>query len=230
MAVLMLICFYILSREAAETTEKLKNVSGNIQNEQIILVDAGHGGIDSGMVGVDGLKEKGINLEIATKLKTILEKRGFTVVMTRENDKGLYKDNTKNMKAQDLQNRIAMIQEYKPVLSVSIHQNSYSDPQVKGPQVFYYEDSENGKNLAVSIQEELNRQLAVIRPREVKGNKTYYLLKRSPSVINIVECGFLTNPEEAQLLKKEEYQTKVAVAVADGIDTYLASQGEHEKN
>ena len=227
MAVLMLVCFYILSREAAEATEKLKDVSGNIQAGQVILVDAGHGGIDSGMVG---LKEKGINLEIAIKLKAVLEKRGFTVMMTREEDKGLYKDNTQNMKAQDLQNRIAMIKEYAPVLSVSIHQNSYSDPQVKGPQVFYYADSENGRNLALAIQEELNRQLSVARPREAKGNRTYYLLKRSPSVINIVECGFLTNPEEAQLLKKEEYQTKIAMSVADGIDTYLASQEEHEKN
>ena len=218
MAVLMLVCFYILSREAAEATEKLKDVSGNIQARQVILVDAGHGGIDSGMV------------EIAIKLKAVLEKRGFTVMMTREEDKGLYKDNTQNMKAQDLQNRIAMIKEYAPVLSVSIHQNSYSDPQVKGPQVFYYADSENGRNLALAIQEELNRQLSVARPREAKGNRTYYLLKRSPSVINIVECGFLTNPEEAQLLKKEEYQTKIAMSVADGIDTYLASQEEHEKN
>ena len=202
MAVLMLVCFYILSREAAEATEKLKDVSGNIQAGQVILVDAGHGGIDSGMVGIEGLKEKGINLEIAIKLKAVLEKRGFTV----------------------------MIKEYAPVLSVSIHQNSYSDPQVKGPQVFYYADSENGRNLALAIQEELNRQLSVARPREAKGNRTYYLLKRSPSVINIVECGFLTNPEEAQLLKKEEYQTKIAMSVADGIDTYLASQEEHEKN
>ena len=230
MAVLMLVCFYILSWEAAETAGRLIDVSGNIKADQVILVDAGHGGVDSGMVGIGGLKEKGINLDIALKLKTILEKKGLAVVMTREEDKGLYENGTKNMKAQDLQNRIEQIRKYEPVLSVSIHQNSYSDPQVKGPQVFYYADSENGRNLALAIQEELNRQLSVARPREAKGNRTYYLLKRSPSVINIVECGFLTNPEEAQLLKKEEYQTKIAMSVADGIDTYLASQEEHEKN
>ena len=229
MAVLMLVCFYILSREAAEATEKLKDGSGNIQAGQVILVDAGHGGIDSGMVGIEGLKEKGINLEIAIKLKAVLEKRGFTVMMTREEDKGLYKDNTQNMKAQDLQNRIAMIKEYAPVLSVSIHQNSYSDPQVKGPQVFYYADSENGRNLALAIQEELNRQLSVARPREAKGNRTYYLLKRSPSVINIVECGFLTNPEEAQLLKKEEYQTKIAMSVADVLIHILPARKNTKK-
>ena len=91
------------------------------------------------MVGIGGLKEKGINLDIATKLKGILEKKGLAVVMTREVDKGLYENGTKNMKAQDLQNRIEQIRKYEPVLSVSIHQNSYSDPGVKGPQVFYYE-------------------------------------------------------------------------------------------
>lgn len=147
MAVLMLLCFYILSREAAETAGKLVDVSGNIKEEKVILVDAGHGGVDSGMVGVDGLKEKGINLEVSLKLKKVLEKRGYTVAMTREKDKGLYEENTKNMKAQDLQNRIALMKEYKPLLSVSIHQNSYSDPAVKGPQVFFYEDSEQGKKL-----------------------------------------------------------------------------------
>ena len=230
MAVLMLVCFYILSREAAETAGKLADVSGNIKNSQVILIDAGHGGVDSGMVGVNDLKEKGINLEISMKLKEILEKKGFVVVMTREEDRGLYEENTKNMKAQDLQNRIAMIQKYSPVLSVSIHQNSYSDPQVKGPQVFYYEDSESGKALALAIQENMNRKLSIARPRVAKENRTYYLLKRSPGVINIVECGFLTNPEEAALLQTEKYQRKVAEAVADGIVTYLKKQKENENN
>ena len=230
MAVLMLVCFYILSWEAAETAGRLIDVSGNIKADQVILVDAGHGGMDSGMVGIGGLKEKGINLDIAMKLKGILEKKVLAVVMTREEDKGLYENGTKNMKAQDLQNRIEQIRKYEPVLSVSIHQNSYSDPGVKGPQVFYYEDSESGKALALAIQENMNRKLSIVRPRVAKGNRTYYLLKRSPGVINIVECGFLTNPEEASLLQTEKYQCKVAEAVADGIVTYLEKQKENEKN
>ena len=221
MAVLMLVCFYILSWEAAETAGRLIDVSGNIKADQVILVDAGHGGMDSGMVGIGELKEKGINLDIAMKLKGIL---------TREEDKGLYENGTKNMKAQDLQNRIEQIRKYEPVLSVSIHQNSYSDPGVKGPQVFYYETSESGKALALAIQESMNRKLSIVRPRVAKGNRTYYLLKRSPGVINIVECGFLTNPEEASLLQTEKYQCKVAEAVADGIVTYLEKQKENEKN
>ena len=106
-------------------------------------------------------------------------------------------------------------------MCVSIHQNSYQDPDVYGPQVFYYEDSIQGKELAGYIQDALNTCLDVTRPRAPKGNRTYYLLKRSESVLNIVECGFLTNPEEAELLQTSEYQQKVAYAVAQGIDNYL---------
>ena len=210
-------------RQTYRCIRKYKSRSGD-------PVDAGHGGMDSGMVGIGGLKEKGINLDIAMKLKGILEKKGLAVVMTREEDKGLYENGTKNMKAQDLQNRIEQIRKYEPVLSVSIHQNSYSDPGVKGPQVFYYEASESGKALALAIQENMNRKLSIVRPRVAKGNRTYYLLKRSPGVINIVECGFLTNPEEASLLQTEKYQCKVAEAVADGTVTYLEKQKENEKN
>lgn len=114
-----------------------------------------------------------------------------------------------------------MVKEYNPELCISIHQNSYQDSAVYGPQVFYYEDSAQGKKLAELIQTELNSGLEVARPRAAKGNKTYYLLKRSESVLNIVECGFLTNPKEAELLQTEEYQNKVAKAVAEGVELYL---------
>ena len=88
-----------------------------------------------------------------------------------------------------------------------------------GPQVFYYESSVEGKKLAEAVQSSLNEKLEIDRPREIKGNTSYYLLKRSPGTLVIVECGFLTNPEEARKLQTELYQQRVAVA--DGIDTYL---------
>ncbi|MDC7290333.1 N-acetylmuramoyl-L-alanine amidase [Blautia schinkii] len=214
MACLLLICFFFLSREAAD-------VSKELSSQKLIVVDAGHGGSDPGMIGVGGLEEKGINLAIASKLKTSLESRGFTVVMTREEDVGLYEENAHNKKAQDLQKRISLIKETKPLLSVSIHQNSYEDSAVYGPQVFYYADSPDGEALAKVLQEKLNTGLAVERPRVAKGNTSYYLLKRSPGILNIVECGFLTNPDEAALLQTEEYQQKVADAVTAGICEYL---------
>ena len=198
MGCLLLLCFYCLSREAAA-------VSARMSQKKVIVVDCGHGGIDPGMIGIDGLKEKEFNLAIGMKLKKALEDYGYQVVMTRETDTGLYDEDSQNKKAQDMQKRILLIQKVDPVLTVSIHQNSYEDPAVKGPQVFYYRDSAQGEALAKKIQ----------------GNTTYYLLKRSPGVLNIVECGFLTNPEEAASLSSEEYQEKVAQAIADGVKEYI---------
>ena len=218
MACLLLVSFLILSKQAAQVARTMATTD----NSKTILVDAGHGGADPGMIGVGGLEEKGINLQIAMKLREILEKKGFTVIMTREEDKGLYDEESRNQKAQDMQRRIALVKECKPVLCISIHQNSYQDSAVYGPQVFYYEDSVQGKSLAELIQEKLNTRLDVKRPRVAKGNKTYYLLKRSESVLNIVECGFLTNPQEAELLQTDEYQLKVADAISEGIDAYFS--------
>lgn len=174
------------------------------------------------MVGVGGLEEKGINLEISVKLKESLEERGFRVLLTREEDTGLYDESADNKKAQDLQRRIAFIDGEKPALAVSIHQNSYSDPSVKGPQVFYYESSAEGKRLAECIQDTMNEAAGEESARTVKGNTSYYLLKRSSSVLVIAECGFMTNPEEAELLQTGEYQERLAEAVAEGIEAYLS--------
>ena len=223
MACLLLVCFYLLSRQAAvisvNQTESTKKEAG-----PLILVDAGHGGTDPGMIGVGGLEEKGINLSVSLLLRDTLEKSGYSVIMTREEDKGLYDSSAANKKAQDMQRRIAMIREHMPVLSVIIHQNRYHDAGVHGPQVFYYESSVEGKKLAEAVQSRLNDLLEVDRPREVKGNTGYYLLKRSSGTLVIVECGFLTNPEEAQKLQTKEYQEKVAAAVSEGIRTYLNAQ------
>ncbi len=217
MGCLLLLCFYCLSREAAA-------VSARMSQKKVIVVDCGHGGIDPGMIGIDGLKEKEFNLAIGMKLKKALEDYGYQVVMTRETDTGLYDEDSQNKKAQDMQKRILLIQKVDPVLTVSIHQNSYHDAGVHGPQVFYYESSVEGKKLAEAVQSSLNDLLEVDRPRKVKGNTSYYLLKRSSGTLVIVECGFLTNPEEAQKLQTKEYQEKVAAAVSEGIRTYLNAQ------
>ena len=212
MACLLLVCFYLLSRQAAVISVNQTERGTQKAASPLILVDAGHGGSDPGMIGVGGLEEKGINLSISLLLRDTLEKSGYSVIMTREEDKGLYDSSAANKKAQDMQRRIAMIREHMPVLSVSIHQNSYHDAGVHGPQVFYYESSVEGKKLAEAVQSSLNDLLEVDRPRKVKGNTSYYLLKRSSGTLVIVECGFLTNPE------------KVAAAVSEGIRTYLNAQ------
>ena len=210
MACLLLVSFYLLSRQAAV-------VSVQMNFPKLILIDPGHGEDDPGMIGVDGLEEKGINLAISLLLKSELETRGYSVAMTRETDKGLYDASANNKKAQDMQRRIAMIGEKSPVLSVSIHQNSYPDPAIKGAQVFYYTSSVEGKQLAECLQDRLVKGLDSQNHRQAKANDSYYLLKKTACPIVIVECGFLSNPQEEALLTDSVYQERVAWNIFMGI-------------
>ncbi len=187
-----------------------------------VVLDAGHGGIDAGKVGVNGALEKEINLAITQMLAKMLEEEGVTAVLTRRDDGGLYDEGEPNKKQQDMKRRCALIEETAPALTVSIHQNSYTDPSVQGPQVFFYENSVQGKTLAALLQDSLNSALQIQRPRNSKANDSYYLLRKTSSPTVIVECGFLSNPEEAEKLAGSEYQEQVASAICSGILEYLA--------
>lgn len=180
-----------------------------------------HGGRDPGKIGVNQAEEKTLNLEIALKLRRELEQKGITAVLTREEDRGFYQEDAENKQVQDLQRRCEFIQKTEPVCAVSIHQNSYSDAEVKGAQVFYYKNSTEGKKLAELLQTSLRENADPENKREVKGNASYYMLKKTDVPLVIVECGFLSNPEEAEQLAGETYQQKLAEALAEGISAYL---------
>lgn len=188
-----------------------------------VVIDAGHGGIDPGKIGINGAEEKDINLQIATLVRRYLELQDVEVIMTRETDDGLYDANASNKKVQDMKRRIAIIDETAPALTVSIHQNSYPEEYVKGAQVFYYTGSTEGQKLADFLQESLVERLDPENHRQVKANDSYYLLKKTPTPIVIVECGFLSNSEEAARLCDKSYQERVAWAVHIGILQYLNS-------
>ncbi len=181
-----------------------------------VVIDAGHGGADPGKIGINGAKEMDINLQIALRVKTLLEQQDIKVVMTREGEAAMYEGGG-NRKVQDMKRRIELIEEEKPDITVSIHQNSYPEEYVKGAQVFYYKDSPESKDAAEMMQRSLVKRLDPENHREAKANGSYYLLKKTSSPIIIVECGFLSNSEEAELLVSEEYQEKVAWAIHMGI-------------
>ena len=185
-----------------------------------VVLDAGHGSSDSGKVGINGVLEKDINLSISKKIKKYLEEKGIRVVMTRDKDESLAEGENGNRKVQDMKARVKRINDTKPDLAVSIHQNSYHEESIHGAQVFYYEHSESGEKDARILQEAL---LAVDpdNTRQVKANTTYYLLKRTEVPILIVECGFLSNQEEAEKLASEDYQKELAKAIANGIESCL---------
>jgi len=186
-----------------------------------VVIDAGHGGFDPGKVGVGGTLEKEINLAIAKELKELLELNGVEVVMTREDDRGLYSDSDQNKKNADMRARVQLLKDVEPVVAVSIHQNSFTDSRSCGAQVFYYEGSEDGKRGAQILQTVLKRELADGNHRMPKANTSYYMLKKSPCPLVIVECGFLSNPEEEKMLQSPKYQRKLAWAIHLGVMEWL---------
>ena len=187
-----------------------------------VVLDAGHGGEDSGKVGINHALEKDINLKIVLLLKKELEKEKIQVVLTRKEDVGLYTKEATNKKIEDLSNRCNIIEKTNPNLAVSIHQNSYHEESIHGPQVFYYKTSEKGKLAAQFIQESFNELIGTEKnTRKIKSNESYYLLLHTKAPIVICECGFLSNPEEANLLITQKYTEKIAKCVANGIIKYL---------
>ena len=186
-----------------------------------VVIDAGHGGFDSGKVGIDGTLEKDVNLEIAKKLKQFLENSDVQVIMTRTEDLGLYEDNSPNKKRQDMEQRAILMNTANADCIVSIHQNSYTEESIDGAQVFFYTSSKDGKTLAALIQKSLIQRADPSNHRKEKSNDSYYLLKQASTPIVIVECGFLSNEKESKKLVDDTYQQKLAWAIHIGILQYL---------
>ena len=217
MSLLLISSMILLSREAAIYTSSKMAKKKNIT----VVIDSGHGGKDPGKTTLDGTLEKDLNLAIALKLQKYLEAADITVIMTRTTDEGLYEEGASNKKVQDMKNRIAVMNTPEVDLVISIHQNSYSDPDVKGAQVFYYGTSTSGEELAKTLQERLVLDVAPENHRKAKSNTSYYLLKKTTCPTVIVECGFLSNPAEAEKLKSDIYQDSLAWSLHLGILEYL---------
>lgn len=197
------------------------NPIGSASSKIKVVLDAGHGGIDGGVSGVNtNVKESELNLKVVKKLEKYLIDAGITVVLTRNSEAGLYGVASASLKRKDMERRKEIIEKAKPNLVVSVHMNDYSVSTRRGAQVFYNVDNENSKKLAMSIQETFNdMQQCVRKYSALKGE--YYILSctQYPSVI--AECGFLSNPEEESLLITESYQNELAYSIYKGIAGYL---------
>ena len=208
---------------------KLSELTANVSKEEkkakkdqvVIVVDPGHGGEDPGKVGINDVLEKDLNLQIAKKVKKLLEEAGIKIVMTRTNDK------VPDAKKEDLNQRVQLINETKPKLALCIHQNSYPDAKIKGAQVFYHTITPEAEDVASIVQEQL-RTVDPTNTRQIKENDTYFMLKNTQVPTIIVECGFLTNPDEAAKLTQEDYQDQLAQAICEGIIKWMNGNGESE--
>lgn len=190
-----------------------------------IVVDAGHGEPDGGAVGPAGVAEQAINLTIARFLQEQLEKAGIEVVMTRTEAEGIYDtglSTVREKKRSDLFNREKVMNDSGADLFVSVHLNKFSQSKYSGPQVFYSPNKAESEQAAKCIQNSLISTLAPPSEREIKkSTDDIYLLKQAKIPAVLVECGFLSNPQEEALLLQEEYQKKVALAMYQGIISYL---------
>ena len=206
-----------------ETTIKMERET----NGCCVVIDPGHGGKDPGKVGTKGMLEKEVNLKISFQLKSILEEKGYMVRMTRSQDCHLGTERFR--KTADLNERCRMInncfEENIKTVMISIHQNSFEKPSVAGAQCFYYHKSQQGKELAEAIQKRLNEKINTSGEKKEKSNDNYYMLINSQCPGIIIECGFLSNPEEEEKLGAEDYQSFLSRVIAEGIEDYFRQKG-----
>ena len=179
-----------------------------------LVIDAGHGGMDGGAVAPDGTLEKDLNLEIARILCALMRVSGYDVVMTRDGDVMLG-----DTKMKDLKSRLQLFSGSSDVLSVSVHCNKFPDSSCNGLQV-YYADTPASRSVAESVQSAFSLVSDVNRRQVKKADSSIYLLHRASSPAILVECGFLSNPEELAKLKTDEYRKKLALALMSGVSTF----------
>lgn len=194
------------------------------QKKGTIVIDAGHGGEDSGTVGVNGILEKDVNLDIARLVGAYLEEGGYSVVYTRTDDRLLYKpeENIKGIrKISDLKNRVEIAEKYPDAVFISLHVNSYGDRKYSGLQVYYSANAEDSRILADNIQSEVKNTLQQENNRKIKPGDKIYVLKNLSTPAVLIECGFLSNPEECEKLSEKEYQKRLSFSIVCGIIKYM---------
>lgn len=224
--VMLLVIFAVVFSYASQ--DAIRTASLPIKN-MVVVIDAGHGGRDSGAIGFTGKEEDNINLKIGLKLRRLIEQAGGVALMIREDDTGLY-DETKRTgrKLEDLKNRQKIFSESEADIVLSIHLNSFPQNQYYGAQTFYKEGDANSRKLAEYIQEELLTVIDRGNNRKIKPKNDIYIFKGNNITGALVECGFLSNPEEEQLLTQDHYQERLAWSIFSGIVKYFEEESRNK--
>lgn len=192
---------------------------------KVIVLDPGHGGPDGGAVAKSGLVEKHVTLSVSQMLRDYLQQAGAVVYLTREKDQDLADpDNRTNRKRQDLTRRAQFVKQVNPDILLTIHLNSIPSPRYRGAQTFYYPSLEENMQLAMLIQDSFIQNLQNTKRIAKEAPNEVYLLKSAKVPAALVEIGFLSNPEEAELLADAAYQQKVAYAIYEGVMRYISGE------
>ena len=215
---------FILTTGNAEEQNKYISTVSLPASGKTIVIDAGHGVPDEGAQSSNGTTEAETNLKIALKLQNLLEQSGCTVILTRSDENAIYDIDSKTLKQKkisDIKNRVKIGNESSADIFISIHLNKIPQSQYDGWQTFYKEGSEDGARLAKTIQENLNKTIQKEKNRIAKTIDKVYIIKYVEIPTTIVECGFLSNPDEEKLLLEDEYQNKLAWGIYNGIIDYF---------
>ncbi len=209
--------------EKRDSNNTIETVTLPVTNK-VIVIDAGHGIPDEGAESQNGISEAKINLNIALKLQKLLEQSGATVILTRSDENGIYDIDSKTLKEKkisDLKKRVKIGNNASADVFISIHLNKISQQKYSGWQTFYKSSDENSIKLAKSIQNNLNKSIQKDNDRTPMKLDSIYIVKNIEIPITIVECGFLSNPEEEKNLLNDEYQNKLAWGIYSGIMDYF---------
>ena len=192
-----------------------------------IIVDAGHGAPDGGAVGINGTLEKDINLKIAIILSEVLEAKGYIPIMTRTGDTGIYDTSCttiREMKRDDMNKRLNIVKNSGASLFISIHMNAFENKSAHGLHIFYSKNHENIKPLAENIQTRISEITGAKTHTVTTADENLFLMKKPPIPAILAECGFLSNAEEEKKLNEEDYQSRLAWAIAEAVDTYYTAK------
>lgn len=208
---------------SVNTEQTIETVSLPVTNK-VVVIDAGHGSPDEGAESANGVTEAQTNLKIALKVQNLLEQAGCTVILTRSDENAIYDVDSKTLrqkKNSDIKNRVKIGNESSADIFVSIHLNKIPQSQYYGWQTFYKQGNEQGKNLATCIQNSLNEAIQKENKRVPLKIDNIYIIKNVEIPTSIIECGFLSNPEEEKLLLQDDYQNKLAWGIYTGIINYF---------
>ena len=220
---LVVMLFLGIAGIGSNTVTTIKQQQPVVRRNRIVI-DAGHGGIDGGATSCTGVLESHLNLEIALRLENVFQLLGYDTLMIRKTDESVYTDGNTiaSQKVSDLKERVRICNETPGAVLVSIHQNTYLDSQYKGAQVFYAVVGES-QNIAKVLQQNL---VAILNPgsqRKSKPAKGVYLMEHITCPGILIECGFLTNPEEEALLRDAKYQKNLCSILAATLSAFLAT-------
>ena len=223
LTVFLVIFVFAFTLNKKENNDYIETVSLPISGRTIV-VDAGHGVPDEGAEAADGTTEAETNLKIALKLQNLLEQSGCTVILTRSDENAIYDIDSQTLrqkKISDIRNRVKIGNESSADIFVSIHLNKIPQQQYDGWQTFYNKNSEAGRKLATSIQNNLNEAIQKENKRVASKIENIYIINNVEIPTTIVECGFLSNPEEEKNLLDDSYQNRLAWGIYNGIINYF---------